>query len=1051
MDQMEENNEIKKIEEKEKKVEHELSEEEKRLSKEIEYLEKTRVEVKKLEAESKKAEGKERITDIEIQLNTDSLKKVTRVLYDIMIKKRVLFYLLLVLAVLIGVMIRTSSLPALGASPLIGNNYLNAGGSLTGLDPYIFYIEMNNILSTGNVPAVEHLEYLPLGLPTRADELMISFFGAYSARLLDPVIKGATPMTWFMLYPPFVTIFSTLLLFFICLALFGDYWVASLSAFVFPAFLTFLSRSTAGFSTKTAMGYMFILLSIYFLVKALKSEKTKSKLIYGVMLGISTGLASAASGYDQYLIITVPVTYLLLILFDYARKGDLYAYLAFGLWVPINASFVSLSADKLISDPLFYPMYVVYITVLFKALVYDKYSKKLKIPLINHGLSSALYGILISVAAIAILGLHELGRVASKLISEVSSPLGVGVANPVTQTIAEYAKITLSQRVSDYNFLVGISGGSIGLNFLLLSLGAIFILYFVLRRFKHWYVPFLLSLPFILVMNGGSYTPGPESASVFSVFVLASFIPIAFMILKEHKKITKMNNTVILVAALTLVSIILSFALFNYNQTSNYYKYGAFGLAIILIGTIAFDKRDDGAASYSVYLPVLAFFILATVLSNVESRLLEPTELAAAILIPFAVVLSFKNVYYYLEKWLSGSKRTKILIAAVVVVIAFAFVVLDIYTSLSLSYVSAQQSGSGLALWGPSLLWVNQNTPTNSSIISWWDYGYWEEAIANRTTVADGSNAYGYQSMIAKYFFEATSPYEYATYLHYIHEPTYAVISGSEVLKFSAISTIALNYTQFTPFPQVPNAIKNSQNIGASGYEYLEEFGGNGANVGPLEANIKINGTEWNGSDTLVVAILVPFNFTNGTFSSGNPYGVLYNGLTQQESTPLPFDGACTYGVGCKNVTSDGIPGAVLALDPSNTAYLHIGGYKQSPSGYLTAPINLSNYGNQPGVLFMPQKSLDTLFVKLYLLNETVPGFKLVFSDGMPVNSLLSINNQVLPNINIYEINYSQLSPYMLTGECSVSTSAPNYCANLNYLPAVFGNYSSKISSTPIP
>ena len=139
-----------------------------------------------------------------------------------------------------------------------------------------------------------------------------------------------------------------------------------------------------------------------------------------------------------------------------------------------------------------------------------------------------------------------------------------------------------------------------------------------------------------------------------------------------------------------------------------------------------------------------------------------------------------------------------------------------------------------------------------------------------------------------------------------------------------------------------------------------------------------------------------------------------------------------------------------MLLNATNSVNLHIGGISQAPGGYSNLPINLSQFGNAPSLLYMPNETLNTLFDKLYLLNESVPGFKLLYSDNLPVNSLLSIENQVLTNINVYKINYTELSKYVLTGECSVSPSAANYCDNLNYLPVVFANNSKLINDTPI-
>ena len=58
--------------------------------------------------------------------------------------------------------------------------------------------------------------------------------------------------------------------------------------------------------------------------------------------------------------------------------------------------------------------------------------------------------------------------------------------------------------------------------------------------------------------------------------------------------------------------------------------------------------------------------------------------------------------------------------------------------------------------WRESLEWIKNNTPENSVIASWWDYGYWIQTIANRASIADNSTLIDHRiSTIAKIFFES--------------------------------------------------------------------------------------------------------------------------------------------------------------------------------------------------------------------------------------------------------------------------------------------------------
>ena len=60
-------------------------------------------------------------------------------------------------------------------------------------------------------------------------------------------------------------------------------------------------------------------------------------------------------------------------------------------------------------------------------------------------------------------------------------------------------------------------------------------------------------------------------------------------------------------------------------------------------------------------------------------------------------------------------------------------------TAVSIVNGATVYSRSAFSDWIQTLQWVRQNTPTNSVIISWWDYGYWFTVMGNRTTVVDNA------------------------------------------------------------------------------------------------------------------------------------------------------------------------------------------------------------------------------------------------------------------------------------------------------------------------
>ncbi|TLY14890.1 MAG: hypothetical protein E6K84_01480 [Thaumarchaeota archaeon] len=64
-------------------------------------------------------------------------------------------------------------------------------------------------------------------------------------------------------------------------------------------------------------------------------------------------------------------------------------------------------------------------------------------------------------------------------------------------------------------------------------------------------------------------------------------------------------------------------------------------------------------------------------------------------------------------------------------------------SGVSLSNGGTVFSRSQLNDWVQALQWIRDNTPKNAVIISWWDYGYWDNVMGNRTTVADNATLNG--------------------------------------------------------------------------------------------------------------------------------------------------------------------------------------------------------------------------------------------------------------------------------------------------------------------
>ena len=59
--------------------------------------------------------------------------------------------------------------------------------------------------------------------------------------------------------------------------------------------------------------------------------------------------------------------------------------------------------------------------------------------------------------------------------------------------------------------------------------------------------------------------------------------------------------------------------------------------------------------------------------------------------------------------------------------------------------------------WRIAMEWLKQNTPENSVIAAWWDYGYWITTLSDRTTIVDNATVGDFQIKKVAYAF-TTNP-----------------------------------------------------------------------------------------------------------------------------------------------------------------------------------------------------------------------------------------------------------------------------------------------------
>lgn len=163
----------------------------------------------------------------------------------------------------------------------------------------------------------------------------------------------------------------------------------------------------------------------------------------------------------------------------------------------------------------------------------------------------------------------------------------------------------------------------------------------------------------------------------------------------------------------------------------------------------------------------LMFFLTGLYFAGGMSRLMLILSIPMALMASYGlvkIIAPFKNLIIGRvgSGDSRGSRRITVSrgIATFFIIILLVSIVPQVYiavssanqpNALACSSISVRLEGEFPDDWLQALNWMNDNLDDDSIVASWWDYGYWIEALANKTTLADGATMDQHQiSNIAK-------------------------------------------------------------------------------------------------------------------------------------------------------------------------------------------------------------------------------------------------------------------------------------------------------------
>jgi dolichyl-diphosphooligosaccharide--protein glycosyltransferase len=126
-------------------------------------------------------------------------------------------------------------------------------------------------------------------------------------------------------------------------------------------------------------------------------------------------------------------------------------------------------------------------------------------------------------------------------------------------------------------------------------------------------------------------------------------------------------------------------------------------------------------------------------------------------------------------------------------ILLIAFVALLITANLATGYVFCNSVGPSFnQYWSQAMDFLKAETPVNSSILSWWDFGYWFQTRGNRPSTADGGNINGsVNEQIADWYVSDASNWTDFRWWYRGKDVDYILMDYTLPGKYGAISKIA--------------------------------------------------------------------------------------------------------------------------------------------------------------------------------------------------------------------------------------------------------------------
>lgn len=567
--------------------------------------------------------------------------------------------------------------------PIFNMKYLQA------LDPYMISKLSAHVAEHGFLPMFDVSRYFPYITPTFVLNLGDIYIPAFMFMLISP-LTGINFLTWAQISPAIFGALTVISMYLIGKEAFNRK-TGLFASFFLAASPAVLHRSSAGWFEKEPIGSFFMMTTIFFVIKAWENKDW----ISGIAAGLFLGLAATSWGGSNALFLLFPASALVVLLLNEDTEKMLIALtptLLLGNMIPFlfnNSRWSFPSTYFFISFGvvgLIWLRYLVEDLELVKGKMLDFFTPLL---FVFGGLA-----LLLSPLYYQPLARFSYGAIRAGLRT------GSGV---IGGTVAENAPARASQLIGK------------------LGTGSVY------RLFPNY----LSTLTQFL---------SGWTLSLVGLSILVSSV--AFMVLSKFLG-NKWDRSLLRNSVIVSGVLIATFMVLSLPGTALSAFIPAF--LLIIIGSILFNQLSSSGNTeikfrgYKILIFIWAIF--SYIAAARQSRIIFLLSFPVSLLAGYASShvyseLESLSVWEPLADYFEELNSKKLFYTVIFLFLFFIF----IFNGAASFVMSKGTGGSPNDKWLENMEWMREETPVDSVVLSWWDYGYWFETIGARTAVADGGN-----------------------------------------------------------------------------------------------------------------------------------------------------------------------------------------------------------------------------------------------------------------------------------------------------------------------